>query len=119
MKWIHMRIGTRLLAAAAVAAGTVSVSAAPAEALPTCMATYSEPMDLGGSVYAEGFALCVDANDPQNLEPVTVVLQRLGVTGWVTVATGLGEAQYFCTGTNPRIYRVGSRPAVTVTLTCS
>jgi hypothetical protein len=119
MDRIHKRIATSLLAATVVAVGTVGVSAAPADALPMCMATYSEPMDIGASVYAEGFALCADANDPQNLAPVTVVLQRLGVSGWVTVATGLGEAQYFCVGTNPRIYRVGSRPAVTVTLSCS
>jgi len=119
MKRIHMRTGTRLLAAAAVVAGTVGVSAAPAEALPTCTPTYSAPLDLGGSVYAEGFLVCEDANDPRNLAPITVVLQRLGVSGWVTVATGLGEAQYFCTGTNPRTYRVGSRPTVTVTLSCS
>ena len=120
MTRIPLRISTSvLLATAAVAAGTVGVRAAPADALSACRPVYSAPLDLGGSVYAEGFLLCADANDPRNLDPLTVVLQRQSGTSWVTVATGLGEAQYFCAGTSPRTYRVGSRPAVTVTLNCS
>jgi hypothetical protein len=61
----------------------------------------------------------VAAGTVGNLDPLTVVLQRQSGSSWVTVATGLGEAQYFCAGTSPRTYRMGSRPAVTVTLNCS
>jgi hypothetical protein len=116
MKRIYTRIGTSLLATAAVAAGTVGVSSVPAHALPTCTPVYSGPTYSEGTVSVEGFTVC---DNPEDSGPIPVTLQRLHLTVWVTVATGLGEAQYECAGTSRGIYRLAARPTARVTLNCS
>ena len=114
-----MRIRTTITIVITAAAGAVGLTASPAAADLSCRPAYSAPTQSGNEVSVEGFLVCSDPDDPRNLSPIGVALQRQFMSSWVTVATGNGEAVYTCTGTSTRTYRNSRLPSKLVTLNCS
>jgi len=124
---IRGRVGRRavalVLAAVAgvnVAGSAAAAAASPAHRVATTLAC-TEPQyslhHVGMKISGLGYRYCSVNPD----EPVAVTVQRYSTaTGvWQAVASGLGEANYQCTGTGRRMYRIAQRPSVGLTADCS
>jgi len=113
---LRAAVGSATLLAATT--GTVLLGDAPAHAAP-CARAYTAPIQLGnGQVSVTGELVCFDPNNPADGSPILVTLQVQAGTGWVTLASGAGEALYTCPGPVPRVFRTKELPTRTVTLPC-
>ena len=93
----------------ALAATTLMTGAAVVALAPSAQATFPPPCRLvkslsnvGNQVIGFNASVCDDGTTAG----LGVTLQRRTATGWTTVATGDDSAQYTCTTTGLREYRV-------------
>lgn len=115
-----MRVRSILLAATIAVAGAVGLGAGSASAAPPCQRLFSGPFDGIGAVSGLGELVCQNPDDPRDGQPIAVTLQsRAGAGAWTTVATGVGEATFFCDGSNVRQYRILQNPNVIRSFFCS
>ena len=118
-----MRIRTIAVASVLAAGVGVFAFAAPASAIPPgCVLSYMTPVLVAGQyVEVSGEIACENPNNPNDGRPLQVTLQQaIGNTGgFSTVASGLGDAVYWCVGTQTRSYRLRERPGVVAHLACN
>jgi hypothetical protein len=104
--------GLRTLASLAVATvlalGATAVAATPAlGAPPGCTLARGHQEQAGAYIYAWNFWACDDGNDI----PLSVGIARYLSPGvYQVVASGQGEATYFCQGTLYNVYRAAGLP---------
>src|SRR3954451_15194255 len=103
MKRLHASVAALLLAFVGVA-----VAATPAQAAPPGCSHGAGHYEVAGS-YIDGYNywFCDDGNDI----PLSVTVQRYLSPGvYQTVASGSGDATYYCTGSLYNVYRAAGSP---------
>lgn len=108
MNRVTRRAGAVAATALLAIGGAIGVGS-PAQALPKgCTPQYSLGIDSSQNIHA--FRYCIDNNTGQEYPMSTAIYRYVSPNVWTTVATGMGEAVYYCNGHALNIYKAVGIP---------